>query len=59
MTSGRGAALAASAELAVRVPATETARIQEMHVVALHLISELVDRWAAETEKPLNPSGET
>ena len=48
-TSIRGADLAAAADLAVVVPAEETARIQEMHVLALHLISELVDRWAAET----------
>jgi D-sedoheptulose 7-phosphate isomerase len=59
MTSSRGAALAADADLAVVVPATETARIQEMHLVALHLISELVDRWAAETDNPLTTSGET
>ena len=46
-TSTRGADLAAAADLAIVVPATETARIQEMHLLALHLISELVDRWAA------------
>jgi D-sedoheptulose 7-phosphate isomerase len=49
-TSTRGKDLAAEADLAVVVPAEETARIQEMHVLALHLISELVDRWAASTE---------
>jgi D-sedoheptulose 7-phosphate isomerase len=48
-TSTRGGDLAASADLAVVVPAEETARIQEMHVLALHLISELVDRWAVGT----------
>jgi D-sedoheptulose 7-phosphate isomerase len=46
-TSVRGQDLAAAADLAVVVPAEETARIQEMHVLALHLVSELVDRWAA------------
>ena len=50
-TSTRGKDLAAAAELAVVVPAEETARIQEMHVLALHLISELVDRWASDTEE--------
>jgi D-sedoheptulose 7-phosphate isomerase len=49
-TSTRGKDLAAAADLAVVVPAEETARIQEMHVLALHLISELVDRWAANTD---------
>jgi D-sedoheptulose 7-phosphate isomerase len=45
-TSTRGIALAAAADLAIVVPAEETARIQEMHLVALHLVSELVDQWA-------------
>jgi len=49
-TSVRGKDLAAAADLALVVPAEETARIQEMHVLALHLISELVHRWAVETE---------
>ncbi|ADB29781.1 sugar isomerase (SIS) [Kribbella flavida DSM 17836] len=51
-TSRRGQDLAAAADLAVVVPADETARIQEMHLLALHLISELVDRWAAGTDHP-------
>jgi D-sedoheptulose 7-phosphate isomerase len=50
-TSSRGKDLAAAADLAVVVPAEETARIQEMHVLALHLVSELVDRWATEPGK--------
>jgi D-sedoheptulose 7-phosphate isomerase len=49
-TSTRGKDLAAAADLAVVVPAEETARIQEMHVLALHLVSELVDRWASDTD---------
>ncbi|MFI6678564.1 SIS domain-containing protein [Kribbella sp. NPDC050470] len=49
-TSTRGKDLAAAADLAVVVPAEETARIQEMHVLALHLVSELVDRWALSTD---------
>ena len=32
------------------VPATATARIQEMHLTLLHLLSEQVDAWAAETD---------
>jgi D-sedoheptulose 7-phosphate isomerase len=51
-TSTRGHDLAEAADLAVVVPAEETARIQEMHLLALHLISELVDRWAAGTDSP-------
>jgi D-sedoheptulose 7-phosphate isomerase len=50
-TSSRGAELAAAADLAVVVPAAETARIQEMHLLALHLVSELVDRWAASDDR--------
>jgi D-sedoheptulose 7-phosphate isomerase len=57
-TSVRGEALAASADLAVVVPATETARIQEMHLVALHLVSEIVDRWAYATEPETEPKTE-
>jgi D-sedoheptulose 7-phosphate isomerase len=45
-TSSRGLALAAAADLAIVVPAEETARIQEMHLLSLHLRCELVDRWA-------------
>ncbi|MDX6242000.1 MAG: glucokinase [Kribbellaceae bacterium] len=51
-TSTRGSALADAADMAVVVPAEETARIQEMHGLALHLVSELVDRWAADKEDP-------
>jgi D-sedoheptulose 7-phosphate isomerase len=51
-TSRRGRDLAEAADLAVVVPAEETARIQEMHLLALHLISELVDRWAADSDSP-------
>jgi D-sedoheptulose 7-phosphate isomerase len=53
-TSTRGKDLAAEADLAVVVPAEETARIQEMHVLALHLVSELVDRWASDTDNSEN-----
>jgi D-sedoheptulose 7-phosphate isomerase len=31
-------------------PSTETPRIQEMHTLMLHVVSELVDRWAAGEE---------
>jgi D-sedoheptulose 7-phosphate isomerase len=33
-------------------PAAATARVQEMHVLMLHLISDEIDRWAVETDPP-------
>ncbi len=43
-TGGRARDLA---DHALVVPATETARIQEVHLLFLHLLSEQVDAWAA------------
>ncbi|WP_255954282.1 D-sedoheptulose-7-phosphate isomerase [Streptomyces odontomachi] len=40
------------------VPATATARIQEMHLLLLHLLSERVDAWAAGCD-PDDPHGRT
>lgn len=45
-TSGGGPA-AEHADLAVVVPSTTTARVQEMHVLLLHALSEEIDAWAA------------
>jgi D-sedoheptulose 7-phosphate isomerase len=36
----------AHADCALSVPSTTTARIQELHVLLLHLVSEHIDRWA-------------
>lgn len=47
LCGAEGAAAAAEADVAILVPSTETPRIQEMHLLTLHLLSELVDRWAA------------
>lgn len=45
--SGRDGGLArASADFALVAPSTETARIQEMHTLWLHLLSEDLDAWA-------------
>lgn len=44
---GDGGAAREHAELTLLAPATETPRVQEMHVLMLHLISGLVDAWAA------------
>jgi D-sedoheptulose 7-phosphate isomerase len=45
-TEGGGPA-AEHADLALIVPSATTARVQEMHLLLLHLLSEGVDAWAA------------
>jgi D-sedoheptulose 7-phosphate isomerase len=45
--SADGGRAAAHADHALVVPATETARVQEVHLVFLHLLSEQIDAWAA------------
>src|SRR3954469_2524947 len=44
---GDGGPAAEHADHALVLPSTSTARIQEMHVLLLHLILEQVDAWAA------------
>ena len=44
---GDGGPAAALTDHALVVPSTSTARVQEMHVLLLHLILEQVDAWAA------------
>ncbi len=44
---GGGAPAADEADVALTIPSESTARIQEMHVLLLHLILEQVDEWAA------------
>lgn len=39
-------------EHTLAVPSTTTARIQEMHVLAVHLISERIDAWALHSGTP-------
>jgi D-sedoheptulose 7-phosphate isomerase len=46
LTGASGARLADVAEHAIRVPSDVTARVQEMHVIVIHAVSELVDAWA-------------
>jgi len=48
LTGEGGAAAATHADLVLRAASSSTPRIQETHVVLVHLLSELVDRWAAE-----------
>jgi D-sedoheptulose 7-phosphate isomerase len=45
---GTGEPAASHADHALVVPSDSTARVQEMHVLMLHLILEQVDVWAAE-----------
>ena len=44
---GSGGDAAAHADIALVVPSESTARVQEMHVLLLHLVLEQVDAWAA------------
>jgi D-sedoheptulose 7-phosphate isomerase len=52
LTGADGARAAALVDYAVVVPSAETARIQEMHVLVVHLICEMVDEWASRAELP-------
>ncbi len=45
--AGDGGAAREHADIALLVPSSVTARIQEMHLLLLHLLSEGVDTWAA------------
>jgi D-sedoheptulose 7-phosphate isomerase len=44
-TGAGGAEAAAAVDHAFVVPSSATARVQEMHLMLLHLLSEYVDRW--------------
>ena len=46
-SAGDGGPAAQHADIPVLVPSTVTARIQEMHLLLLHLVSEGIDAWAA------------
>ncbi len=48
--AGDGADAAPHAVHRLLVRSDDIARIQEMHLLLLHLLSEIVDRWAAATE---------
>lgn len=57
LTGGEHGGLPAArfADLCLVAPATATARVQEMHLTLLHLLSEQVDSWAAGTEPDAAP----
>lgn len=44
---GDGGPALAYSDHALLAPSTQTPRVQEMHTLALHLISEIADAWAA------------
>lgn len=46
LTGGTGGAVAGLADLALVVPSQVTARIQEMHILLIHMICERIDDWA-------------
>jgi D-sedoheptulose 7-phosphate isomerase len=50
LTGSDGGRLAGLAAQSIVVPSRSTARVQEMHVLSIHLICELVDDWAASRE---------
>ena len=45
---GEGGAAMEHADVALLVPSTSTARVQEMHLLLLHLVIDRVDAWAAQ-----------
>jgi D-sedoheptulose 7-phosphate isomerase len=48
LLGGGGGKAAPLADHALIVPATNSAHAQEMHIIIVHLLCEIVDRWAAE-----------
>jgi D-sedoheptulose 7-phosphate isomerase len=51
-SAGDGGPAREHADIALLVPSSVTARIQEMHLLLLHLLSEGVDTWAAGESGP-------
>lgn len=49
LTGSRPPADANLADHVLRVASPDTQRVQEVHVLMLHLLSEAIDRWAAES----------
>jgi D-sedoheptulose 7-phosphate isomerase len=50
LTGEAGGNAAEHADVVLRASSGHTARIQEAHILIIHLLSELVDRWAAGQE---------
>lgn len=53
---GDGGPAADAADVAVLVPSTSTARIQEAHGLIVHLLSDAIDAWAADETTAEEPS---
>jgi len=49
LTGERGGAVARSCDIAIRVPSSSTARIQEAHITICHVICDAVERAVAAT----------
>lgn len=58
LSGGDGGPARTYADATVLVPATDTPRIQEMHTVVLHAISEVVDAWAAGEDAQVDLPGD-
>jgi D-sedoheptulose 7-phosphate isomerase len=56
-SGGDGGPAAAHADHALIVPSTTTARVQEMHLLLLHALSDGIDAWAASTETDRGTGG--
>ncbi len=59
LAGGDGLPALEHADLALLVPSTTTARVQEMHLLLLHLLSDRVDAWAAGETGETGENGET
>jgi D-sedoheptulose 7-phosphate isomerase len=55
LTGAGGVRAAALADYAVVVPSSETSRVQEMHVLVVHLLCEIVDEWAVGVDEGARP----
>lgn len=51
MTGADGGPAAEAAELTIRVPSQRTARVQETHILLIHLICERIDAWVRREER--------
>lgn len=51
-SGGDGGPARAEADIALVVPSSTTARVQEMHLLMLHLLSDAIDAWAAGETEP-------
>ena len=56
-SGGDGGPAREHADVALLVPSTVTARIQEMHLLFLHLVSEGVDAWVTGERRPSETAG--